>query len=100
MHYRIPAAAAALFCLPLAFAQRRPAQDDNKEPVKLYIPYEKYSQADNERILELYKDLRVADVTDGMDVVGLQDTGIMSEEIKALWRDTDNFTHRVVGIAV
>jgi hypothetical protein len=24
----------------------------------------------------------------------------MAQDIKALWRDTDNFTHRLVGIAV
>jgi regulator of RNase E activity RraA len=68
--------------------------------VKLYIPYEEYSQADNQRILKLYQDLRVSDVSDGMDVIGLADVGIVSNEIKPLWRDTVNFTHRIVGIAV
>ena len=104
MRIRVLSAAAlpAFWLLPwAATAQpRRPAQSDNKESVKLYIPFEKYSQADNERILKLYEDLRVADVTDGMDVAGLQDVGIMTQDIKTLWRDTDNFTHRLVGIAV
>jgi 4-hydroxy-4-methyl-2-oxoglutarate aldolase len=68
--------------------------------VKLYMPYQDYSQADNEKILKLYEDLRVADVSDGMDVVGLANVGIMNADIKALWRDTENFTHRVVGVAV
>ena len=68
--------------------------------VKLYIPYKDYSQEDNQRILKLYEDLRVADVSDGMDVVGLKDVGIVNPEIKTLWRDTVNFTHRIVGIAV
>jgi regulator of RNase E activity RraA len=35
-----------------------------------------------------------------MDVVGLQDIGIVDEAIRPLWRDTDNFTHRIVGVAV
>ena len=70
------------------------------DQVKLFIPYKEYSQEDNRRILALYEDLRVADVSDGMDVVGLKDVGIVSPEIKTLWRDTDNFTHRIVGIAV
>ncbi len=35
-----------------------------------------------------------------MDVVGLQDVGIVSADIKPLWRDTENFTHRIIGIAV
>jgi len=74
---------------------------EHLEPqVKLYIPYEQYSQADNERILRLYQDLRVSDVSDGMDVIGLADVGIVSNEIKPLWRDTVNYTHRIVGIAV
>jgi len=70
------------------------------EKVKLYIPFKEYSQEENDRILQMYQDLRVSDVSDGMDVVGLQDVGIVSNEIQPLWKDTDNFTHRVVGIAV
>ena len=68
--------------------------------VKLFIPYKDYSQEDNQRILKLYEDLRVADVSDGMDVAGLADVGIVDQDIKALWRDTDNYTHRIIGIAV
>jgi regulator of RNase E activity RraA len=48
----------------------------------------------------MYKWLRVADVSDGMDVVGLQDIGLVDPEIHALWKDTEKFTHRTVGIAV
>jgi 4-hydroxy-4-methyl-2-oxoglutarate aldolase len=77
------------------------AQDQHLDPhVKLYIPYERYSQEDNERILKMYQDLRVSDVSDGMDVIGLANVGIVSNEVKPLWRDTDNFSHRIVGIAV
>ncbi|MCL6506892.1 MAG: hypothetical protein K6T59_07695, partial [Bryobacteraceae bacterium] len=68
--------------------------------VKLFIPYKDYSQQDNQRILSMFDGLRVADVSDGMDVVGLADVGIVDPEIKALWRDTENFTHRIIGIAV
>jgi regulator of RNase E activity RraA len=35
-----------------------------------------------------------------MDVVGLQDVGIVDQEVHALWKDTEKFTHRTVGIAV
>jgi len=68
--------------------------------VKLYMPYKEYSQQDNRKTLAMFEDLRVADVSDGMDVVGLANVGIMNAEIKALWRDTENFTHRIVGVAV
>jgi regulator of RNase E activity RraA len=77
-----------------------PAQEHLDPHVKLYIPYEQYSQQDNRRIIKLYQDLRVSDVSDGMDVIGLANVGIVSSEIKPLWRDTENFTHRIVGIAV
>ena len=68
--------------------------------VKLYMPYKEYSQEDNKKILAMFEDLRVADISDGMDVVGLANVGIVNAEIKALWRDTQNFTHRIVGVAV
>ncbi len=86
-----------------AQAQQPSAQTAPKtvpEQVQLFIPYQTYAAADNERILKLYEPLRVSDVTDGMDVVGLADVGIVDQAIRPLWRDTDNFTHRIVGIAV
>ncbi|MBM3748281.1 MAG: hypothetical protein FJW34_21055, partial [Acidobacteria bacterium] len=51
-------------------------------------------------ILDLYRDLRVTDVVDGLDLIGLQDLTIMDNDIRPLWRDTDNFTHRIVGFAI
>jgi 4-hydroxy-4-methyl-2-oxoglutarate aldolase len=59
-----------------------------------------FSEADDQAILALFKGLRVADVVDGMDSVGLVDTGTMDPEIHALWRDAAAFTHRFAGIAV
>ena len=51
-------------------------------------------------ILELYKGLRVTDVVDGMDAIGLQDTGTMIPEIHPLWRDIENFKHCYMGFAM
>ena len=91
----------------IAPAQNRQAQPPAQmvqgplpDKVKLFIPYKEYSQEDNRRILAMFEDLRVADVSDGMDVVGLKDVGIVSPEIRALWRDTEEFQHRIIGIAV
>jgi 4-hydroxy-4-methyl-2-oxoglutarate aldolase len=84
----------------LLLAVKMPAQEHLDPHVKLYIPYEQYSQQGNQRIIKLYEDLRVSDVSDGMDVIGLANVGIVSSEIRPLWRDTENFTHRIVGIAV
>lgn len=67
---------------------------------KNLIPTTVYSETDDLKVLELFKGLRVSDVTDGMDAVGLQNIGLMDPEIATLWRDTENFTHRFIGIAV
>ncbi len=88
----------ALLCLPAPAAAQ--AQSANKEKVKTYMPFRQYSQEENEKILKMYEGLRVADVSDGLDAVGLADVGIMEPDIKTLWRDTDNYTHRIIGIAV
>ena len=53
-----------------------------------------------QEILDLYKDLRLTDVLDGMDLIGLQDIGLMHNDIRSLWRDVENFTHRMVGFAI
>jgi 4-hydroxy-4-methyl-2-oxoglutarate aldolase len=81
-------------------AAQQPAETTIPDKVRLFIPYKDYPAEDNKRILELYKWLRVADVSDGMDVVGLQNIGLVDPEIHALWKDTEKFTHRVAGIAV
>lgn len=54
----------------------------------------------DEQILELFNGLRVADVCDGMDMVGLRDAGTMDASIEPLWRDVESFGHRFCGIAV
>lgn len=58
------------------------------------------SDGARKEILDLYKNLRVTDVLDGMDLIGLQDIGLMDNDIRPLWRDVNKFTHRVTGFAV
>ncbi|HUS73878.1 MAG TPA: RraA family protein [Sedimentisphaerales bacterium] len=58
------------------------------------------SEQARKEILELYKDLRLTDVLDGMDLIGLQDIGLMNNDIRPLWRDVENFSHRVIGFAI
>lgn len=82
-----------------AYAQQ-PAETSIPSKVQLFIPYKDYTAEDNKKVLELYKWLRVADISDGMDVVGLKDIGLVNPEIHALWKDTEKFTHRVYGVAV
>jgi 4-hydroxy-4-methyl-2-oxoglutarate aldolase len=56
-------------------------------------------QEDRDDLLRQYRGLRVTDVSDGMDAVGLQDVGQMDRLIQPLWRDMDAFAHRIYGFA-
>ncbi len=67
---------------------------------KNFIPTKVYTAEEDEQILKVFEGLRVADISDGMDKVGLANVGLMSPEIHALWKDTQHFTHRFIGIAV
>ena len=50
-------------------------------------------------LIARYRGLRVTDVSDGMDYMGLWDRGNMSSEIRPLWRDLEGLSHRVYGFA-
>ena len=65
-----------------------------------YIETKVYSAEEDEKILELYKNLRVADVSDGLDMVGLPGTGLVNPDIHACWVDLKEFKHVFRGIAV
>jgi 4-hydroxy-4-methyl-2-oxoglutarate aldolase len=67
---------------------------------KGFIATQVYSLEDDKKILALFDGLRVADVSDGMDKAGLHGTGLMSSNIHPLWKDTVNYMHRFIGIAV
>ncbi len=67
---------------------------------KGFIATRVYSFEDDKKILALFDGLRVADVSDGMDKAGLHSTGLMSSDIRPLWKDTINYAHRFIGIAV
>jgi regulator of RNase E activity RraA len=57
-------------------------------------------QARREEILKQYSGLRVTDVNDALDAVGLTNICIVDRSIRPLWRDIENFKHRFVGFAV
>ncbi|MGE5296111.1 MAG: RraA family protein, partial [Solirubrobacterales bacterium] len=59
-----------------------------------------YSEQQDQETLALFDGLRVSDVSDGMDKVGLADAGLMSPEIVPAWKDTKHYRHRFAGIAV
>lgn len=54
----------------------------------------------DDSLLALYDGLRVADVSDGMDMAGLWDVGLVDQQIRPLWRDVEELDHQFQGIAV
>jgi 4-hydroxy-4-methyl-2-oxoglutarate aldolase len=59
-----------------------------------------YSEAEDKKLLAAFEGLRVADVTDGMDAVGIPNVGLMDPEVRPVWKDAKAFRHRFIGIAV
>jgi regulator of RNase E activity RraA len=98
-----------LGCSVLAIpgTSKQPAAKEGSDPNivdlragKNFIATMVYSTEEDEQILKLFEGLRVSDVSDGMDKVGLTNICLMSPEIHAAWKDTEHFAHRFVGIAV
>ena len=65
-----------------------------------FIATRVYSADEDQKLLEAFQGLRVADVCDGMDAVGLQNVGLMDADVHPLWRDTEKFAHRFIGITI
>lgn len=65
-----------------------------------FIQTKVYSQEADAGILKLYEGLRVADVSDGMDMAGLPETGLVDHAIHPDWTDRKELTHQFRGIAV
>ncbi len=84
-------------------AAAQPARRSDAEDLRSgrnYIETKVYSEREDRELLRHVDGLRVADVSDGMDKVGLADVGLMSPQIHAAWKDTQQYKHRFVGIAV
>jgi len=59
-----------------------------------------YTEAEDLELLELYEGLRVADVSDGMDMAGLPGTGLVDPAIHPSWVDYESLSHVIRGIAL
>jgi 4-hydroxy-4-methyl-2-oxoglutarate aldolase len=86
----------------MALAQAPPAADPTValRAGQGFLATKTYSEAEDQKLLAQFAGLRVADVSDGMDAVGLQNVGLMDPEVHPVWKDTKTFRHRFVGIAV
>lgn len=67
---------------------------------KTYLDIKPFTEAENKALVAKFAGMRVTDVVDGLDVVGLQDVTVMDPKILPLWRDEKEFTHRIYGAAV
>jgi regulator of RNase E activity RraA len=90
---------ASLFCIS---ANTLPQVEENVslERGMNFIEIKTYSEEENHEILKLFEGLRVADVSDGMDMAGLPGTGLVDQSIHPDWIDTKNLSHQFRGIAV
>lgn len=78
------------------------SQDNSQQQLQKganFIETKVYSEHDNARILKLYQGLRVADVSDGMDMVELPGTGLVDPAIHPAWIDEKDLSHQFRGIA-
>src|SRR5512142_368167 len=69
-------------------------------PAASVPPASSVTSTSDQDVLKLYDGLRVADVTDGMDIVGLRGVGLVDTRFQALWKDLEKFEHQFRGIAL
>lgn len=65
-----------------------------------YLKVHSYTGEQDAQLLKLYDGLRVSDVVDALDAVGLREVTLIDTHIRPLWRDEQHFTHRIHGIAM
>lgn len=81
-------------------AKAQQASPDELKKGVNFLETETHSEEANQKLLRMYEGLRVADVTDGMDMVGLPNVGLVDESIHPEWEDTEDMSHTFRGIAL
>jgi len=82
-----------------------PVRSQSAEPADMasginFIETSWYTEAEDLELLALYENLRVADVSDGMDMVGLPDQGLVDPAIHPSWVNYKSLSHLIRGIAL
>lgn len=78
----------------------KPTPEQLRKGMTLY-PNKGLADEDPMPLVKKFEGLRVTDVLDAMQAIGLQDRGIMDKSIRPLWRDnTDKVAHRFYGVAI
>ncbi|MCX7797061.1 MAG: RraA family protein [Melioribacter sp.] len=83
------------FCYPL-FTQNK--KDFSKG--YNFIETKVFSEEEDFRLLKLFEGLRVADVSDAMDIIGLPGKGLIDPAIHPAWIDPIDLKHQFRGIAI
>ncbi len=94
--------ALAALLLPVSAQDTRPELTDEqlRQGAELLL-HEIPQHQDPVALVKKYEGLRVTDVLDAMQALGMQDTGIMDKSIRPLWRDhTPDLAHRFYGVAI
>jgi 4-hydroxy-4-methyl-2-oxoglutarate aldolase len=92
-----------LGCTAVALAQDQPPKLTSEQLRKGAILYPNGGLADEDPmpLVKKYEGLRMTDVLDAMQAIGLQERGVMDKSIRPLWRDnTDKVEHRFYGVAI
>jgi regulator of RNase E activity RraA len=95
--------AAFVLSLLLCLGYSAPSQEKTRAEMEKgfnFIETKAYSDQENARVLKLFESLRVADVSDGMDMAGLPGSGLVDPAIHADWIDQKDLSHQFRGIAV
>ena len=75
--------------------------DEQLRKGTVLLEYRDYSEADHLALVEKYKGLRVTDVLDALQAIGIQDITMMDKSIRPLWRDkSEEVKHRIYGVAI
>jgi 4-hydroxy-4-methyl-2-oxoglutarate aldolase len=76
-------------------------QDADLRRGAILLDYEDRSAEDHMPLVKKYEGLRVTDVLDALQAVGIRDTTMMDHSIRPLWRDdSDEVSHRIYGVAI
>ena len=98
--YSFVSQAISVALLTGAFVAAQDVPLDNLLTGQRFIPTETYTFDEDRAIIKAYEGLRVVDVADGLDIAGLFGNMLVDPAIHPLWKDTETFKHRIVGVAV
>ncbi|MFO7668824.1 MAG: hypothetical protein R6W31_04120 [Bacteroidales bacterium] len=90
----------ALLLANLLFANAQQAEVSQLEKGINFIETSWYPEAEDQELLKLYEGLRVADVSDGMDMAGFPGQGLVDPSIHPSWVNVQSLSHIIRGIAL